>query len=171
MKKFLAIALCAIMALSFVACSNELPEKDTSDQDNQQSVQPPNPIQDCATLADAEQLAGFTLTLPETMPEDFAQSYIQAIDGNMIQVCYKHGEDEILIRKANDTGDISGDYNDYAEKSTITVGDLQVSIRGNNGKVNVATWTDGGYSFSICVYMDGTGIDNSALIDMISCIK
>lgn len=127
----------------------------------------PNPYVECETIAEAEKIAGFTMTLPEKTPQGYVQGLIQAMQNEMIQVDYKNGEKEIQIRKAKGNGDISGDYNEYAEKNTLTVGSLQVSTRGNNGKVNVATWVDGEFTYSI----SGAGFDTTAISDMVSGIR
>ena len=54
--------------------------------------------------------------------------------------------EQMVIRKASGAGenaDISGDYNVYNETSTVTVGEYTVTLKGNDQKVNLATWTGG----------------------------
>lgn len=106
---------------------------------------------DCDTLADAAALAGFDIIVPDSV-EGYEERAITAIENDMIQVLYLHGDDEICVRKAAGDEDCSGDYNAYSEEKTVTVGDREVTLRGNNGKVMVAVWTEGGYSYSIGVY-------------------
>ena len=84
----------------------------------------------------------------------------------MIQVLYIHGDDQVCIRKAPGEEECSGDYNAYSEEKTVTVGDKEVTLRGNNGKVMVAVWTEDGYSYSIGVYAyaqhnDGVAVPES----------
>ncbi|MFV0326967.1 MAG: hypothetical protein ACK5LF_21745, partial [Bacteroides xylanisolvens] len=62
----------------------------------------------------------------------------------------------------------SGDYNEYKENNTLTVGNLTVIVKGNGGKVNLATWVSGEFSFAISVNPGGKGLDNQAINDMIS---
>ncbi len=165
------------MVLSFSACSNNSPSKD--DSQNQatggEDVQIPNPFVDCAAMADAEKIAGFNVTLPEEIPEGYTQKLIQAVENEMIQVSYESGEKELIIRKAISTAksgaDISGDYNEYKENNTLTVGSLKVSTRGNDGKVNTATWVDGEYSYSITANLGETGLDTAAISDMAAAIR
>lgn len=60
--------------------------------------------------------------------------------------------EQMVIRKASGAGenaDISGDYNVYNETSTVTVGEYTVTLKGNDQKVNLATWTSGDYACSI----------------------
>lgn len=59
--------------------------------------------------------------------------------------------EQMVIRKASGAGenaDISGDYNVYNETSTVTVGEYTVTLKGNDQKVNLATWTSGDYAYS-----------------------
>ena len=163
MKKLFTMILCAVMVLSFAACSRK--------SDN---TQIPNPFLDCKTLKDAEKIAGFKVTAPDKIPEGYTESAIQAIKGDLVQIIYKNGEDEITFRQAKkgkEMEDISGDYNVYDEKNTIMIGDLEVIIKGNGGKVSNALWTNGDYIFSITVTPGETGIDKTDMIHMIESIR
>ena len=115
------------------------------------NTQIPNPFVDCDTLADAAALAGFDIIVPDSV-DGYEERTVTAVENDMIQVMYLHGDDEICVRKAAGDEDCSGDYNAYSEEKTVTVGDREVTLRGNNGKVMVAVWTEGGYSYSIGVY-------------------
>lgn len=168
MKKVIVFVLCGVMALSTVACDSMVAKKDTNVSS---SVQIPNPFVDCETLEKAEQLAGFEISLPEKMPEGFTQNAIFAIENNLIEIDYINGEDEIYIRKAKGNEDVSGDYNEYKEKNTIQVGELNITIKGNDGMINVATWNDGDYAYAIGANNGEKGIDSSVINDMIKSIK
>lgn len=163
MKKLFTIILCAIMVLSFTACSQK--------SDN---TQIPNPFLDCKTLKDAEKIAGFKVTPPDKIPEGYTEDVIQAIKGDLVQIIYKNGENEITFRQAKkgkEIEDISGDYNEYDEKNTIMIGDLEVVIKGNGGKVSNALWTNGEFIFSITVTPGEIGIDKTDMIHMIESIS
>lgn len=115
------------------------------------NTQIPNPFVDCDTLADASALAGFDIIVPDSV-DGYEERTITAMENDMIQVLYLHGDDQICIRKAVGEEECSGDYNEYSEEKIVTVGDREITMRGNNGKVMVAVWTEGGYSYSIGVY-------------------
>lgn len=171
MKKLIAITLCAFMAMSFAACSNNSPSNDNPQKQVIGGDEIPNPFVDCDTMADAEKIAGFNITVPEKMLEGYAQKLIQAVEKEMVQVFYENGEKEILIRKAKGSEDISGDYNEYKENNTVTVGSLKVSTRGNDGKVNVAIWVDEEYTYSITANLGETGLDVNTINDMVGSIR
>lgn len=193
-----------MMTLAMAACGNNssAPEqKESSSTETQQvstpesssfadelidgsNVRIPNPFIECATLEEAAGLAGFTLTVPDTV-EGYAYKQIFVIENEMLEVVYTNDErssesedlsgeetdyesKDFCVRKGTGSEDISGDYNDYSETGTISVGDLQVTTKGNDGKVNVALWKDGDYSFSI---VTGKGLTNDTLQDIITKIK
>ena len=84
------------------------------------SSQIPNPLTSYESLAELAKAVGFDIKAP-TMPAGYqADAYI----------------------------DISGDYNTYSNKKTVDVNGDSVELRGND-KVNVATWSNGGFAYSV----------------------
>ena len=108
-----------------------------------------NPFVTCATLAEAEQIAGFSLKLPDRLPNWVQQTAIQAVDSDLIQVTYEGQGQELMIRKGTGSGDISGDYNAYDSQKTVTVDGCQVTVKGTDGKMVVAVWTRDGYTYAV----------------------
>lgn len=173
-KKVTLMILCAATMLSMAACGEKQDQTigaETTSQtvaENEDKIptdgavateeiligdnpQIPNPFVDCDTLADAAALAGFDIIVPDSV-DGYEERAITAIENDIIQVLYLHGDDQVCIRKAVGEEECSGDYNAYSEEKTVTVGDKEVTMRGNNGKVMVAVWSEGGYSYSIGVY-------------------
>ncbi len=173
-KKVTLMILCAATMLSMAACGekqNQTIGAETTSQtvaENEDKIptdgvvateeiligdntQIPNPFVDCDTLTDAAALAGFDIIVPDSV-DGYEERAITAMENDMIQVLYLHGDDQVCIRKAVGEEECSGDYNAYSEEKTVTVGDKEVTMRGNNGKVMVAVWSEGGYSYSIGVY-------------------
>ena len=131
MKKLLALTLCAITIFSMTACGN-------TSESTEDLVEIPNPFIDCDSLEDAIKIAGFEIRVPDSI-DGYSNRFIQAIDQYMIQVFYytsseisddtgnttfsenteitenaaytEDSRDQILLRKAIGTDDISGDYN------------------------------------------------------------
>lgn len=130
------------------------------------TVQIPNPFADCATLEEAAKAAGFELAVPEKVNGSSRQG-IQVMAENMIQVFYGGEENEVCIRKAPGTEDISGDYNRYAVCDTVSVGELKVTMKGEEGQMHLATWTDGGYTYSIGARTGMSSSDMSALVQLV----
>ncbi|WP_209342336.1 stalk domain-containing protein [Flavonifractor sp. AGMB03687] len=122
------------------------------------SAQIPNPFVDCDTLAQAEDLAGFSLTLPADVKTDG----ISVLSGNMIQVLC---EDGLSIRKALGDEDISGDYNSYPQVETVTVEGHAVTLKGTGDQVTVAVWTADGYTYAV---HSETGLSRDAALSLAS---
>ena len=121
------------------------------------SAQIPNPFVDCDTLAQAENLAGFSLTLPADVKTDG----ISVLSGNMIQVLC---EDGLSIRKALGDEDIS-DYNSYPQVETVTVEGHAVTLKGTGDQVTVAVWTADGYTYAV---HSETGLSRDAALSLAS---
>ncbi len=149
MKKTIMIALCAAMAFSTSACGATKKEDIVNEQGGQTQVA--NPFVTCETLDEAEKLAGFTITVPERI-ENSSERIFRAMEGQLLEIIYMNGEEEIVrIRKAHGSDDISGDYNQYTDTTELTVGEVKYTLKGNDGKVSVATWVDGDYAYSVSV--------------------
>ena len=112
------------------------------------AAQAPNPFTDRATLAEAAQAAGFPMSAPDTL-EGYPQRMIQTMNDEMIQVIYQNGDSAVTIRKEAGSGDISGDYRQFAWAETVTVDGAAVAMRGGDGLVMTATWEDGGYTYAV----------------------
>ena len=152
MKKIL---LMSVLCLAIIACGKkEETKQETAETTNviqKESTQIPNPFVEVKNLDEASKIAGFTLEVPETY-EDYKQQVILAIENDMIEVIYleeESGYEGLRIRKAKGTDDISGDYNEYRNVETVKVGDYDVTEKGDEGNIFIATWTDGTYSYAI----------------------
>ena len=152
MKKILLIS---VLCLAIIACGKkEETKQETAETTNviqKESTQIPNPFVEVKNLDEASKIAGFTLEVPETY-EDYKKQVIQAIENDMIEVIYleeESGYEGLRIRKAKGTDDISGDYNEYRNVETVKVGDYDVTEKGDEGNIFIATWTDGTYSYAI----------------------
>ena len=127
-----------------------------------------SPFIDCNSIDEAAATTGFGMTVPDSVNGNEID-HISTISRDTIQVIYGAGHDNsTYIRKAEGSDDISGDYNTYRQKKQITVNGASVTLKGNNGKINVATWSSNGYSYSINV---GKGFDESYITDLISMIE
>ena len=145
----------ALAAVPLAACGGSKeaepaePEPAATEQEQPQTGVA-NPFVDCETAYDAAQLAGFDVNFPESV-QGYSERAYRAIEGQMAQCFYIEGEQRVLVRKAVDdgSGDISGDYGEYSDVATVTVGDVEVTEKGDGELVYVAIWSKGGYLFAI----------------------
>lgn len=131
-------------------------------------VQLPNPFAEYETLAEAARAAGVEPTAPDSVNGSDRRTF-RAIENDLLEVIYCKGEEEIArIRKAAGAGDISGDYNVYPQVDTVTVNGAEVTRKGDAGKVSLATWTAGEYTYSISVE---SGISAREMTRLISAVR
>ncbi|MGN1433325.1 MAG: hypothetical protein ACI4XI_06440 [Ruminococcus sp.] len=104
----------------------------------------PTPFTECKTIEEAQEISGIKFAVPE-----YSQSTILAYNG-MIEI--RIAKDEIhtiTIRKSAEEGDNTGLFGDYQLKK-INIGDCEVTLKKENGKIYAAYFTaeDGTISIS-----------------------
>ena len=155
------LACSALLAVNLAACSQPAAPDAASTPDTAASdtTQIPNPWTECATLADAAALTGYDFTVPDSV-DGYPDVTIAVLESEQLtEVQYTAGNARLCLRKAPGSDDISGDYNQYAESNAVDVDGRSVTLQGNDGQVQLATWLDGDYTYSIGVYReDGTGL-------------
>ncbi len=181
MRKLMFVLMCAATMTSMTACGAKEPATteiakaatETKTVEEQEPVGEivgmANPWEDQKTLKEAQDNAGFSITVPETI-DGYMQTMIQTLDKEIIQVFYQEdgqSDKEILVRKGVGSDDISGDYNKYDEKTQLDIAGYQVTEQGNDGKVMLATWTDAGYTYSVST----PGLSESEMENIIQQIK
>ena len=107
----------------------------------------PCPITEWTSLSELEKAVGFTVVIPEKLSSLNVKTYAD-ISGNLAEIFYTYGSDEILYRMSKGTEDNSGDYSVYNTTEKVTVGDNSITIYGNDGRYYLAKWSDASYSYS-----------------------
>lgn len=162
MKKLFAVIMMLLTILSLAACGR------STDSDEPDIIGMPNPFTDFNTLAEAEKQTGFYITLPDAIGSSNNKIY-RAMNDEMLEVIYVNGEDETgRIRKARGSEDISGDYNEYAETETVSVGGIDVLLKGDAGLVKLAVWTNDGYAYYVSSEAGMTADEMMALVSAVS---
>lgn len=114
-----------------------------------EDVEIPNPFASCKTLAEAEKLSGFSLNLPQQVPNWVSDSEFRAVSDQMLEAVYRSNSRELRIRKGKGTEDISGDYTSYQKVRTVRWDGIPVTLKGNGSLIYTAVWTDDGYTYSV----------------------
>ena len=132
----------------------------------------PNPFVDTKTLEEAEEAAGFSITLPE-VTEDGGTVLYRAMQGQMIEVIFLDENQRELyrIRKGkNLEDDISGVINETAESETVASDDLKITVVGaQKDKWEYAVWTEDaqdGAHYSYSIYADNTALSAEDFLHM-----
>lgn len=95
----------------------------------------PNPFTECKTIEEAEEISGVKFAVPE-----YSQSTILACEGMIEIQIAKDENNTIAIRKSADEGDNTGLFGDY-ELKKINIGDCEVTLKTENGKIYAAYFT------------------------------
>lgn len=139
----------------------------TGEAENRTQI--PNPLVNYNTVDEARKAVGFDFAVPAIVPDGYKMGDIIVISNDLAEIFYKNGDNEILYRSAKGNADISGSYTVYDKVKAITVGNSDITIKGNAGdNVNLATWTRDGVSFSLSF---DQGVDQKVLSTMIRSIK
>lgn len=157
LKRMIALSLCTAMTLPTCAFAYGTNTTASTDSVDGEIIGMPSPITDCANMAQVIKLTDTFMVLPDA-PEGYEKPILQVIDtgdSKIIQAIYTStdGKQDIYIRKGAGSADISGNYNTFAQSGKLELSGLTqtttVTTRGANGKIQLATWTKGDYSYSI----------------------
>ena len=172
-NRMAALLLCISIGAALAACGNEAKSIGASDavqsaSEVSEQTQIANTWVDAENHNDAQQQAGFTIQLPSSLPAEYGAPTFRVIPDDILEADYAgNGDAEICIRKAVGTDDPSGDYNQYSGSQQMTVGDVEVTMKGNDGGVSLAVWQDGNNAYSIGVY-NAAGITAEEMAQMVS---
>lgn len=168
MKKnqLFALALGVVLSLSLAACGTTAQKDDSTLEDfptispapdsvdENGSVQIPDPWKEASSLEEAEELAGFSIVVPEEVNGCARSFQVMTGEDPCLEAYYYTAGDEsrTYIRKAPGTDDISGDYNVYTQTKIMTTEDgREVTLQGTEDVFYLATWTSDEYTYAIGV--------------------
>ena len=129
-----------------------------------------NPWEDVGSLEEAEEAMGFELTVPDMSEYGEASAYRVCAALTEIEIQYGSLDSKgAYIRKAEDDGDISGDYEKYSYEENVTVGEDTVTFKGTSeDEISLAVWNAGDYAYCIRVT---DGIAPDVMNDLVSGVK
>jgi len=133
--------LLSLMVLGLAACAERAPEG---------PVGLANPFREHETLAEATETMGLPMEVP-AVPEGWEETAIRSMAGEhpLIEVLWHNGDARLTLRKGAGDTDVSGDYNAYDETRTADWKPNGVRLKGRDGLLFHADWTDGGFAFAI----------------------
>ncbi|WP_160690902.1 hypothetical protein [Clostridium sp. C2-6-12] len=122
-------------------------------------------IKEYKTLEEAEKALNLKINTVKALPKGYNIRSINVIANEIIQIDYNSGEKDISFRAGKEVENISGDYNEYINKNSSKVNDVNVILNGNKDKIiNLATWESKGISYSIS---SRSGIEEETILNMI----
>lgn len=167
MKRTVTAMICTlILALALAACGAG--GGGNAAQGDADNVRIPAPWTDFANAEEAAAEVGFGINAPARVG-DCEFDFARAFDGGMLELVYT-GRDgsSVSIRKAEGNGDISGDYNEYAESGTLDAGGTAVAVKGDGEGVSLALWSANGYAYAISAR--GAALAESEVAALVSAV-
>ena len=173
-KNIIAVTLCAAVIFSLGACQKRGKETETTVQVQVESeselTQIPNPWIDCTTIKEAEEKAGFEITVPDEV-NGYEEKFISVMEKEIIQVDFRHGDESIYFRKglkATEGDDISGDYREADAVEQVEIDGRTVNFKEAEGKILTVVWTDGDYCYAIS---SSAGIEAESMTGLVQSLK
>lgn len=108
-----------------------------------------NGMEEVDSIETLEKYVEFSVEEIHVLPFETQSTEYMSYWGDMAEITYTGADDEAVFRKAEGTDDVSGDYNAYAEETSVAMGAYTVRLKGESGKYTLATWNDGTYSYSL----------------------
>ncbi len=141
-KKIIAAAAIAVLAVSFGGCSSG----NGAHVPISEEVMNANPWTDHESLDEAAEIVGFTIE--STGDVELENPVYRVCKGiNLLEI---QGDNGNMIRKAEDDGDISGNYTEYDYTSEITSGEITATVKGESEDViNVIIWQNGKFAYAV----------------------
>lgn len=116
---------------------------------SREAAETPSPLVSYTSADAVSQAVGFTFTTPTLLPVDYQTKDFEVISNSLAEVFYTKGDKTILFRMSRGKEDISGDYRQFAQEKTVKANGIDVTAKGANNLISLATWTDQNMSYSL----------------------
>ncbi|MFB0832504.1 DUF4367 domain-containing protein [Brevibacillus laterosporus] len=143
-------------------------EKGMSAQPETNRVFVTSPIENMKGIDELKKAVPFELFVPGKLPTGYKLDNSSVISGKLAQIIYSDGSKKITYRVAKGAVDISGNYTSYEENDVEKIGDIEVTLKGSNSLINLATWIKDDCSYSLSF---SRGIEKNAVILIIESME
>lgn len=164
LKRYVGLAACfAVLLAGAIALPHALDQLQPTDP----PVQVVPNIVSFSTAGELSDYIGFQVSDIGELPFLPTECTYTAFWRELAEIKYEDGEQAAVFRKSVGEDDNSGSYDDKLI-TEITVGTLNVTLKGDGGICRLAVWTDGGYSYSLRLSAGMTEEAWSAMITAVS---
>ena len=154
MRRFMMCVMIYAMAFWFCSCSQPETEQSQASEDERiDEIAEQGKAQVCATLEEAEAIAGFGMDIPEH-PGGFDYPEITAVEGQMISICFYDMRDTdspkarwYQYEKASEADGLMEKDVSYPDSSTETIAGIEYACKGEGGFLYVVDWEKNGYAY------------------------
>ena len=165
-----AVLVCVITVPVFYHLQNSSVDQEHATIGEDDKVQIANGIVPCDSVEELSEKVGFPVCdlkkdiLPFKL--DIIEYYSYWEELAEIQYTGSDG-DYAVYRKEKGNEDPSGDYNEYSLQDVISLKDIQVVLKGDKERYNLAVWTYEGYSCSLYL---SEGISENEFRDILNAV-
>ena len=154
MQNRIALVVAVVALAVFVAV---LPKRSSSGN-NDTIISPfgQEPIPTWVTLANQEQaeiVAEYPIHYPFALQKNCSTMEFNVFGKQIIEIQFKDAGGSLTAVAAKGKGrqELCGDKTAYRKTEIVDIGDLEVTTKGSNDTISLATWYDGEYSYYLGV--------------------
>ena len=175
--KYISVAACCALVVGAAYGIHTLhPDKTVSEEEDMTTAdmvddgaQIANPMKEYGSAEELSDAVGFTVREIGELPFTVKETLYFTYDDTLAEIRYTGDDQEVYFRKSQgEDEDNSGVYNTYSQTTTITVGDTEITCKGESDAYELAIWKKDGYSYSISLQ---TGISLDELQAMIETVE
>ena len=175
--KYISVAACCALVVGAAYGIHTLhPDKTVSEEEDMTTAdmvddgaQIANPMKEYGSAEELSDAVGFTVREIGELPFTVKETLYFTYDDTLAEIRYTGDDQEVYFRKSQgEDEDNSGVYNTYSQTTTITVGDTEITCKGESDAYELAIWKKDGYSYSISLQ---TGIGLEELQAMIETVE
>lgn len=175
--KYISVAACCALVVEAAYGIHTLhPDKTVSEEEDMTTAdmvddgaQIANPMKEYGSAEELSDAVGFTVREIGELPFTVKETLYFTYDDTLAEIRYTGDDQEVYFRKSQgEDEDNSGVYNTYSQTTTITVGDTEITCKGESDAYELAIWKKDGYSYSISLQ---TGISLEELQAMIETVE
>ena len=175
--KYISVAACCALVVGAAYGIHTLhPDKTVSEEEDMTTAdmvddgaQIANPMKEYGSAEELSDAVGFTVREIGELPFTVKETLYFTYDVTLAEIRYTGDDQEVYFRKSQgEDEDNSGVYNTYSQTTTITVGDTEITCKGESDAYELAIWKKDGYSYSISLQ---TGISLEELQAMIETVE
>lgn len=123
---------------------------DPAQKQPEQGVMIANGMEEVANAQALADAVGFPVSEAAVLPFEPQTVHYTSYWGQMAQITYEADDQSAELRKSPGTEGNSGDWTEYPAAEQLTVGTLDVQLRGDaQDAYTLAVWTDGQYAYSL----------------------
>ncbi|SDF55432.1 hypothetical protein SAMN04488542_112134 [Fontibacillus panacisegetis] len=143
-KRNLYVAACFVFLFAIVfTMINKL------DLDTESPQLATHDVREHLSVKELSSNVGYRVKEVENIPFKVDKTTYFSYWGNMAETIYSGENKVVVFRMTKGDEDVSGNYNVFNDVKNVHAGSYNVTIKGNNGLYNLATWQFNRFSYSL----------------------